>query len=85
MPEFSELPAASLLRTRLSSFRRSEGNRGRQFRKLGEQRIIAQQRVRLIRISLRTDAPLIHKTRHTPMDTFCNAGDLGITRRPNTQ
>jgi hypothetical protein len=50
----------------------------------GKQRFVAPKRVSLLRISLRTNAPLFHETHDTPMDAFRNAGYFGIRRRPNS-
>jgi hypothetical protein len=50
----------------------------------GKQRFVAPKRVILLRISLRTKAPLFHETHDTPMDAFRNAGNFGIRWRPNS-
>ena len=52
-----------------------------EFRK---QRLVAPKRVSLLRVSLRTKAPLFHETQDKPMDASCNAGNFGIRRRPNS-
>ena len=50
----------------------------------GKQRFVAPKRVSLLRVSLRTKAPLFHETLDTLMDAFRNAGNFGIRRRPNS-
>ena len=41
-------------------------------------------RVCLLPVSPQTDAPLLHETRHTPMDKIRNAGNFGLARRPHS-
>jgi hypothetical protein len=50
----------------------------------GKQRFVAPKRISLLRISLRTKAPLLHETQDTLMDAFRNTGNFGIRRRPNS-
>jgi hypothetical protein len=42
-------------------------------------------RIGFLRVSPRTDASLLHETRHTPMDTMRNAGNFVIARRSHSQ